>query len=106
MNITVQASELPGTLRVVPLLHLAGALSAPAHAQSGSVVLIKNESPHGTILVSDNTLYTLKASVLACGPACLKIWPAVWLPADVSSATTGTRPRAVCAAESHQATKG
>lgn len=57
MNITVQASELPGTLRVVPLLHLAGALSAPAHAQSGSVVLTKTESPHWTILVSDNTVY-------------------------------------------------
>ena len=45
----------------------------------------------GTILVSGNkTLYTLKPSSTACTAACLKIWPALVLPAGVTKAKAGS----------------
>ena len=45
---------------------------------------------HGTILVSGNTLYTLKTpSQTPCAADCLKIWPALLLPAGSTAAIAG-----------------
>lgn len=44
----------------------------------------------GTILVSGNTLYTLKPSKTPCNAACTKIWPEVTLPKGDTKATAGT----------------
>ena len=43
----------------------------------------------GTILVSGNAVYTLRASKVPCGTECLKIWPEVLLPKGVTTTTAG-----------------
>ena len=57
-------------------------------ATSGTVSTTKN-TKYGTILVSGNTVYTLKASKTACGAKCLKVWPEVLLPMGVTTVTAG-----------------
>ena len=72
-----------------------GGLSAPAFvatagAAATSVTISTTKNANlGTILVSGNTLYTLKASKTACTAQCLKVWPAVMLPKGVTKATAG-----------------
>jgi predicted lipoprotein with Yx(FWY)xxD motif len=44
----------------------------------------------GTVLVSGNTVYTLKPSKTACTAKCLQAWPPVLLPDGVTSPTAGT----------------
>jgi predicted lipoprotein with Yx(FWY)xxD motif len=44
----------------------------------------------GTILVSGNTLYTLRASATPCTALCLTIWPELLLPKGVTKAKAGT----------------
>ena len=53
------------------------------------MVSTAKSTKYGTILVSGNTVYTLKASKVTCGANCLKIWPEVLLPAGVMAATAG-----------------
>jgi predicted lipoprotein with Yx(FWY)xxD motif len=101
MNGTKQAIEAMGSRRV-PLLRMAsavlaaGGLSAAvlaadtAGAATSSVVSTTKTSKYGTILVSGKTVYTLKASSVACGSGCLKIWPEVLLPKGVTMATAGS----------------
>jgi predicted lipoprotein with Yx(FWY)xxD motif len=100
MNGTKQAIEAIGSGRV-PILRMAGAmltaagLSAAvlaantAGAATSSVVSTTKTSKYGTILVSGKTVYTLKASTVACGSGCLKIWPEVLLPQGVTMPTAG-----------------
>lgn len=59
------------------------------HTGSVKIATLKN-STYGTILVSGTTLYTLKASKIACGATCLKTWPEVLLPVGAKKATAGT----------------
>ena len=60
-----------------------------AGAATGVVISTTKNAKLGTILVSGNTLYTLKASKTACTTQCLTVWPAVLLPKGVTSATAG-----------------
>ena len=71
------------------LASLIAAGAAGAATTSGSVSTAKS-AKYGTILVSGNTVYTLKASKVSCGAQCLKTWPEVLLPAGVMAATAGT----------------
>ena len=60
-----------------------------AGAATTSMVSTAKSAKYGTILVSGNTVYTLKASKMPCGAKCLKIWPEVLLPTGVTAATAG-----------------
>jgi predicted lipoprotein with Yx(FWY)xxD motif len=70
----------------------ATALSAgTAGAASGkqvtvSVMTIGNNK---VLIANGKPLYVLKPSAVSCGSGCLKVWPALTLPAGVSSATGG-----------------
>jgi len=58
-------------------------------ATSSSMVSTAKNAKYGTILVSGNTVYTLKASKVSCGANCLKTWPELLLPTGVMAATAG-----------------
>ena len=67
--------------------------TTPAASQSAKSVVVSTaqSSAHGTILASGNTLYTLKSpSQTPCTAACLKIWPALLLPAGATAAVAGS----------------
>ena len=101
MSDTKQAIETMETSRRVPLLRMVGAalaaggLSAAvvvvdtASAATRTVVTTAKTSKYGTILVSGKTVYTLKASNVACGSKCLKVWPALLLPKGVTMPSAG-----------------
>lgn len=105
MNVMTRTSKIPATSRKVPLLRLAGAVvavgglsasivSAGAAAATSKVVSTTQNSTFGTILVSGKTVYTLKASKVACTASCLKVWPEVLLPKGVKAATAGAGVKA------------
>jgi predicted lipoprotein with Yx(FWY)xxD motif len=81
--------RLAGALVAVGALSTSIAAAGAAGAATSSVVSTTKNAQYGTILVNGNTVYTLKASKVACGTACLKIWPAVLLPKGVANATAG-----------------
>jgi predicted lipoprotein with Yx(FWY)xxD motif len=60
--------------------------STEAGAASGVTVSTTKNAKVGTVLASGKTLYTLKPSSTACTAACLKIWPALVVPAGVTKA--------------------
>jgi predicted lipoprotein with Yx(FWY)xxD motif len=62
---------------------------AGASTGAGVVISTTKNAKLGTVLVSGNALYTLKASKTACTAQCLKVWPAVLLPKGATSATAG-----------------
>jgi len=67
--------------------------SGAAGASSSSKVVVSTMAigKTGKVLVSDRmALYTLTPSTTTCDAQCLKIWPAVTLPAHVRSATPGS----------------
>ena len=64
--------------------------SSEAGAASGVTVSTTKNAKIGTILVSGKTLYTLKPSSTACTAACLKVWPALVLPAGATKAKAGS----------------
>src|ERR1700689_2757549 len=64
--------------------------SSEAGAASAVTVSSTKNANLGTILVSGKTLYTLKPSNTACTAACLKVWPALVLPAGVTKAKAGS----------------
>ena len=70
-----------------------GAVSASAtandHASAGLTITTFKSTTYGTVLVSGTTVYTLKASSVACTAKCLKVWPEVLLPKGVTKATAG-----------------
>jgi predicted lipoprotein with Yx(FWY)xxD motif len=51
-----------------------------------SVTTIGNSK---VLTANGKPLYVLKAGSVSCGSGCLKVWPALTLPASVSSATAG-----------------
>jgi predicted lipoprotein with Yx(FWY)xxD motif len=68
-------------------------LSAPTAGATGSnqvVVSTMTIGKYGKVLVSEgDALYTLVPNGTPCGAKCLKVWPALTLPAQVKSATAG-----------------
>jgi predicted lipoprotein with Yx(FWY)xxD motif len=79
-----------GAIVAVGGISLAVVASSEAGAASGVTVSTPKNAKIGTILVSGKTLYTLKPSSTACTAACLKIWPALVLPAGVTKAKAGS----------------
>jgi predicted lipoprotein with Yx(FWY)xxD motif len=65
------------------------AVAAPSPRTATEISTAKN-AKLGTILVSGETVYTLKPSKTACTAKCLKAWPPVLLPPGVTTATAGT----------------
>jgi predicted lipoprotein with Yx(FWY)xxD motif len=69
---------------------LAGVDSAGAATKAAAktvVVSTDKTAKSGTVLVSGKTLYTVKPSMTACTASCLKVWPALVLPAGQTKAT-------------------
>ena len=75
-----------GALSALAFAPSAGA--APSSGTATEISTAKN-AKLGTILVSEETVYSLKPSKTACTAKCLKIWKPVLLPAGVTSATAG-----------------
>jgi predicted lipoprotein with Yx(FWY)xxD motif len=71
-------------------LSLSAVAAGTAGAATRVVVSATKSGQLGTILVSGNTLYTLKASSTACTALCLQIWPELLLPKGVTKAKAGT----------------
>jgi len=70
----------------------ATALSAgTAGATSGKqvTVTVMTIGKNKVLVASGKPLYVLTPSAVSCSSSCLKIWPALTLPASVSSATAG-----------------
>jgi predicted lipoprotein with Yx(FWY)xxD motif len=80
-----------GGLSVAALgVDTAGAATNRSAAAKSVVVSTAKSAKSGTILVSGNTLYTLKPSTTACTATCLKIWPALVLPKGQTKAKAGS----------------
>jgi predicted lipoprotein with Yx(FWY)xxD motif len=79
-----------GAIVAVGGISLSVVASSEAGAASGVTVSTTKNAKMGTILVSGKTLYTLKPSSTACTAACLKVWPALVLPAGVTKAKAGS----------------
>jgi predicted lipoprotein with Yx(FWY)xxD motif len=79
-----------GAIVAVSGISLSVVASSEAGAASGVTVSTTKNAKIGTILVSGKTLYTLKPSSTACTAACLKVWPALVLPAGVAKAKAGS----------------
>ena len=100
MNVRKRSSKAGERCGSVPLKLLAGAVmaagglsasvaSAAAATAASTVVSTSQNSTYGTILVSGRTVYTLKASKVACTAKCLKVWPELLLPKGVKKPTAG-----------------
>jgi predicted lipoprotein with Yx(FWY)xxD motif len=79
-----------GAMVAVGGISLSVVASSEAGAASGVTVSTTKNAKVGTFLVSGKTLYTLKPSSTACTSACLKVWPALVLPAGVTKANAGS----------------
>jgi predicted lipoprotein with Yx(FWY)xxD motif len=79
-----------GAIVAVGGISLSVVASSEAGAAGGVTVSTAKNAKIGTILVSGKTLYTLKPSSTACTAACLKVWPALVLPAGVTKAKAGS----------------
>jgi len=79
-----------GAIVAVGGISLSVVTSSEAGAASAVTVSTTKNAKMGTVLVSGKTLYTLKPSSTACRAACLKVWPALVLPAGVSKARAGS----------------
>ena len=64
----------------------AGTAGATTKQVTVSVKTIGNSK---VLIANGKPLYILKPSTVSCGSSCLKVWPALTLPASVSSATAG-----------------
>ena len=60
-----------------------------SHASKSVVVSTATNATYGTILVSGNTVYTLKPNSVACTTECLKAWPEVLLAKGETKAVAG-----------------
>jgi predicted lipoprotein with Yx(FWY)xxD motif len=66
-------------------------VTAAGASTSKTVVVSTMNGSHGKVLVDNGkTVYTLTSNGTACDSSCLKIWPAVTLPAHVKSAKAGS----------------
>jgi predicted lipoprotein with Yx(FWY)xxD motif len=82
--------RLASAMSVIGAVAISSVVAVTAGAASSSIVSTSKTAQYGTILVSGDTVYTLEPSKVACGAACLKIWPAVLLPKGVATATAGS----------------
>lgn len=64
----------------------AGSAGASSKQVTVSVTTIGKSK---VLTANGKPLYVLKPGAVACGSGCLKVWPALTLPAGVSSATAG-----------------
>ncbi len=105
MNVMKRTSKTSQTSGKVPLVRLVGAVlaaggliasvaTAEAAAAASTVVSTSQNATYGTILVSGKTVYTLKASKVACTARCLKVWPELLLPKGVKKPTAGSGVKA------------
>jgi predicted lipoprotein with Yx(FWY)xxD motif len=76
-----------GLLSLPIVIGVAGASST--HNVKHLVVATTQNPTYGTVLVSGKTVYTLKASKVACTAKCLKVWPQLLLPKGVKKPTAG-----------------
>jgi len=84
------AATLVGAMSVVgPLAGSSAADAASGHKSATLTISTSKNAKYGTILVSRTTVYTLKASSVACTAKCLKVWPEVLLPAGAKKALAG-----------------
>jgi predicted lipoprotein with Yx(FWY)xxD motif len=69
----------------------AAVLSAGAAGASGKQVTVSVETvgTNKVLTANGKPLYLLKPSAVVCGSSCLKVWPALTLPAGVKNATAG-----------------
>jgi predicted lipoprotein with Yx(FWY)xxD motif len=82
---------------LVPAALAVGAVSAAAlsagtaGAASGNqlTVSVKTIGNNKVLIANGKPLYVIKTPAVSCGSGCLKVWPALTLPAGVSSATAG-----------------
>jgi predicted lipoprotein with Yx(FWY)xxD motif len=95
-QLSARRRPLRGRAAAVGLGGLAVSLIAASCGSSGSthtatpvVISTTRTATQGTILVSGNTLYTLKASQTPCTAECLTIWPELLLSKGVTAATAG-----------------
>ena len=79
-----------GAIVAIGGISLSVIASSEASAEGAVTVSSTKNAKLGTILVSGKTLYTLKPSSTACTAACLKVWPALVLPAGVTKAKAGS----------------
>jgi predicted lipoprotein with Yx(FWY)xxD motif len=85
----VALARWAGAIVAVGGICLSVIASTEAGAATGVTVSTAKNTKMGTILVSGKTVYTLKPSTTACTAACLKVWPALVLPAGVTKAKAG-----------------
>jgi predicted lipoprotein with Yx(FWY)xxD motif len=85
-RIAVTACAVGGLSAALLAASSAGAVTS----RTATTIETAQNKQLGTILVSGNTVYTLKPSNTACGSKCLAIWPAVLLPQGVTAATAGS----------------
>lgn len=85
----VALARWAGAIVAVGGISLSVIASTEAGAATGVTVSTTKNTKMGTILVSGKTVYTLKPSSTACTAACLKVWPALVLPAGVTKAKAG-----------------
>jgi predicted lipoprotein with Yx(FWY)xxD motif len=78
-----------GAILAVGGLSLSVLAIGTAGAATSTVVATSKNAQFGTILVSGNSLYTLKPSATPCTAQCVKIWPEVLLPKGATKAKAG-----------------
>jgi predicted lipoprotein with Yx(FWY)xxD motif len=86
-RIAAAAMIIAGLSAVAFAPAVAGA--ATPSQRTASEISTAKDANLGTILVAGNTVYTLKASKIACAAQCLKAWPPVLLPQGVTTASAG-----------------
>ena len=101
MRLTASSKSTPRHTRLTAMATMAIAVpiaiacSVPAasasteHASNAVRISATKITSYGTILVSGTTVYTLKASKVACTAKCLTIWPEVLLPRGATKAVAG-----------------
>jgi predicted lipoprotein with Yx(FWY)xxD motif len=79
------------TALVVATLSTASLIGPAGAASTKKVILTTSTIPSAgkVVVVNGKAVYTLTPSATPCDAACLKIWPAVTLPAHVARATAG-----------------
>jgi predicted lipoprotein with Yx(FWY)xxD motif len=87
-NGRARGARLAGAILAIGGVSLSAA-AGTAGAATKVVVSAAKSGQLGTILVSGNTLYTLKPSGTPCTTTCLQTWPELLLPKGVTKAKAG-----------------
>jgi predicted lipoprotein with Yx(FWY)xxD motif len=86
-----QAAAIAMAVGTIGGLSLTSVAAGAGTVRTSKSVVVSTEknAKLGTILVSGNALYTLKASKAGCTGSCAQAWPELVLPKGVKSATAG-----------------